>query len=145
MNLRRDEIAFRKNYEALVLDRQLTTVFRPGDRIFPNFRGYKHEEIVTARIIEKVGCDHRETPPVFSDIRMSVKIVDIRAIDISALTPGDFLGSSPDIQNVDQLLDHLAEIYQRPISSYENKVTRIQLQYLPEVLSSASLSKLISA
>jgi len=133
MNLRRDEIAFRKSYETLVVEQQLTTVFRPGNRLFPNYRGYKREEVVMARIIEKPGCDHREIPPVFSDIRIPVKIADIRSIDISILTPDDFLGSSPDVQNIEQLLIHLERIYQRPISSYENRVTRIHLEYLPEL------------
>ncbi|MFT5210545.1 MAG: hypothetical protein ACI9CE_002271 [Flavobacterium sp.] len=137
MDLPRDEMAFRKTYEMLVVEQRLTTIFRPGNRLYPHYRGYKDQEIVMARIIEKPGCDKREIAPVFSDIKIPVKINDIRTFDISDLTTADFLGSSPDVQNLEQLLIHLEEIYDRPIESYENMVTRIQIQYLAESAYSA--------
>ena len=143
MDLPRDEMAFRKTYEALIIEQQLTTVFRPGNRLYPNYRGYKHQEVIIARIIEKPGCDEREIAPVFSDFKIPIEISDIRTFDIFDLTSADFRGSSPDVQNLDQLLTHLEEIYDRPISSYENTVTRIQIKYLAEsacsVLDPASL------
>ncbi|MFT5924364.1 MAG: hypothetical protein ACI9LE_001363 [Paraglaciecola sp.] len=132
MDLPRDEMAFRKTYETLLVEQQLTTIFRPGNRLYPNYRGYKYQEVVMVRIIEMPGCDKREIAPVFSDMKIPVKINDIRTIDISELTKADFHGSSPDVQNLEQLLVHLEEIYDSPIESYENTVTRIQIQYLVE-------------
>ena len=132
MNLPRDEMAFRKAYETLVIEQELTTIFRPGNRLFPNYRGYKDQEIVMARIIETPGCDVREIAPIFSDIKIPVRISDIQAFDISDLTPKDFHGSSPDVQSLEQLLVHLEEIYDRPIASFDNTVTRINIQYLSE-------------
>ncbi|MFT7686594.1 MAG: hypothetical protein ACI9FB_001940 [Candidatus Azotimanducaceae bacterium] len=132
MNLPRDEMAFRKTYESLVIEQELTTIFRPGNRLFPNFRGYKNQEIVMVRIIEQLGCDERKIAPIFSDIKIPVRINDIRTFDISDLSSKDFHGSSPDVQDLEQLLQHLEEIYDRPIASYDNTVTRIQIQYLSE-------------
>jgi len=132
MDLPRDEMAFRKTYESLLVEQQLTTIFRPGNRLYPNYRGYKYQEVVMARIIEMAGCDKSEIAPVFSDIKIPVKINDIRTFYISDLTEADFHGSSPDVQNLEQLLVHLEEIYDRPIESYDNTVTRIQIQYLVE-------------
>jgi len=130
MDLARDEMAFRKNYETILINQELTTIFRPGNRLFPNYRGYKPLEIVTARVIEKVGCDERKIAPTFSGIKVPIMISDIRTIDINCLTPADFQGSSPDIQTPEELLEHLEGIYAKSIEFYDNKVTRIQIQYL---------------
>ena len=145
MDLPRDEMAFRKHYETLVLEQQLTTVFRPGNRLFPNYRGYKHHEIITARIIDKPGCDVQEIAPVFTEVKIPVKITDIRAVDIATLGPDDFCGSSPDVQNLKELLDHLEEIYKQPISAFQNEVTRIQFLYLNETVQSQMRAGSISA
>lgn len=130
MDLARDEMAFRKTYEPYVFNRELTTVFRPGNRLYPNYRGYKPLEVVIARIIEKPGCDIQNIPPTFSHFKAPIRISDIRTIEIDALTPSDFNGSSPDVQNVTDLLEHLEFIYEQPIEVFDNTVTRIQIQYL---------------
>ena len=130
MYLPRDEMAFRKTYEPLVVDRKLTTVFRPGNRVFPNYRGYKPHEIITARIIEKPGSDASNIPPLFNDIKMAIQISQIETFMVDELEDAHFLGSSPDVQSVKDLLDHLCAIYQKPISEYDNQVTRIEFNYL---------------
>ncbi|MEJ6593542.1 MAG: hypothetical protein QNL99_16305 [SAR86 cluster bacterium] len=130
MDLARDEMAFRKDYETILVNQELTTIFRPGNRLYPNFRGYKLLEVVTARVIEKVGCDERKIAPTFSNIKVPIMISDIRTIDIDCLTPADFQGSSPDIQTLEELLEHLEEIYDKSIECYDNTVTRIQIRYL---------------
>ena len=123
-------MAFRKNYETLVIQRQLTTVFRPGNRLYPNFRGYKPREIITARIIEKPGDDERQIAPIFNEIRIPVLIAEIHALNIHDLTPSHFAGSSPDVQNISDLISHLEYIYGTPITAYNNQVTRIHFKYL---------------
>lgn len=126
-------MAFRKEYETFVTERMLTTVFRPGNRIYPNFRGYKPEEIITARVIEKPGCDQDEIAPVFNDIRMPIQIAEIHTLDIQKLTPLHFEGSSPDIQNVHDLISHLEYIYGTAMNNYGHEVTRICFKYLDAV------------
>ena len=130
MDLPRDEMAFRKRYETLVVNRQLTTVFRPGNRIFPGFRGYQLDEIVTARIIEQPGSDEAKRPPLFNDIKMPIQIREIKVVSIDALTDEDFKGSSPDVQTPEQLSAHLASIYSKPIQHFGGCVTKIEFVYL---------------
>jgi len=130
MDLSRDEMAFRKRYEQIVVDRQLTTVFRPGNRIFPRYRGYKLNEIISARIIEKPGCDESNVAPLFNDIRMPLQIAAIETININDLKSAHFEGSSPDVQTVEQLVIHLESIYNQSMSQFDNEITRISFTYL---------------
>jgi hypothetical protein len=74
MLLPRDEMAFRKRYEPLLVGRKITAVFRPGNRVFPNRRGYIAGETVTARVIERCGSDTIGLPPQFNDIRIPIRI-----------------------------------------------------------------------
>ncbi len=134
MDLPRDEMAFRKRYEPLIVDRKLTTVFRPGNRVFPNYRGYKLNEVITARVIEKPGSDANNIPPLFNDIKMPIQIMNIETIKVHELDESHFQGSSPDVQSVPQLLEHLTAIYQRPISEFDNEVTRISFNYLRQAI-----------
>jgi hypothetical protein len=130
MDLPREEMAFRKAYETLVTEQQLTTVFRPGNRLYPNYRGYKPEERLVARIIEKVGSDANLIPPLFNEIQLPIRITKIHIIDINNLMASHFDGSSPDVKTIEDLICHLESIYQRPLSDYGNEVTRIQIKYL---------------
>ena len=130
MDLARDEMAFRKRYEALVVNKQLTTVFRPGNRIFPRFRGYKLDEIVTARIIEQPGSDEAKRPPLFNDIKIPIQIKEIKVLNVDELTGEDFKGSSPDVQTPAQLSAHLISIYSQPIHHFGDCVTKIEFVYL---------------
>lgn len=130
MDLPRHEIAFRKRYETLVLDRSLTVVFRPGNRIYPNRRGYKPGEIITARIIEKPGCDERRLAPLFNDHRARVIVSSIEVMSIASLTAMDFEGSSPDVQDICSLQFHLKSIYGYTIDPFDGEVTRIKLEYI---------------
>ncbi|MFT7245214.1 MAG: hypothetical protein ACI82A_002579 [Candidatus Azotimanducaceae bacterium] len=130
MELARDEMAFRKRYQQLVIDRQLTTVFRPGNRIFPKYRGYKLNEVISARIIEKPGCDESNVAPLFNDIKMPLQIAAIETININDLRSAHFEGSSPDVQTVEQLVDHLESIYNQSVGHFDNEITRIGFTYL---------------
>lgn len=130
MDLPRDEIAFRADYELLVYKQTLTTVFRPGNRIYPNWRGYKLGEVVTGRIIERCGCDERSIPPVFKRARVPLRIARIEALSLADLAPSDFGGSSADVCDVDSLKAHINRIYSKPLGEYDNIITRIELEYL---------------
>lgn len=129
LDMPRDEMAFRRRYEPMLFDRTLTTVFRPGDRLWPNWRGYRQGENVTARVIARPGSDALGIPPEFTDTRISIGIVDIRVSSPEALTADDFLGSSPDVQDPQSLRAHLLWIYGRPLSAFGDVVTRIQFVY----------------
>lgn len=128
--LPRDEMAFRSRYRDLLLRRILTTVFRPGDRIYPNWRGYAEGEIVTARVIAKPGSDELGVAPKFDDLRIPIRITKLWVAAIDSLMPDDFAGSSPDVFNVSSLAVHLYGIYGRPLSAFGNRVTRIAFAYL---------------
>ncbi len=127
--LPRDEMAFRGRYQGLLLDRKITTVFRPGDRVWPSWRGYIEGETVTARVIERSGCDELRVAPRFNRIKVPIRIRDLTVFDADALEPEDFEGSSPDVQDRDSLLAHLFDIYGKPIEAFGGKVTRIRFAY----------------
>jgi hypothetical protein len=128
--LPRDEMAFRANYRPLLLNRALTTVFRPGDRVYPNWRGYCEGETVTARIIRRPGSDELGVPPEFDDVRIPIRIRTISVTPIDALGRDAFHGSSPDVHDRTSLAAHLRHIYGRPVSAFGNLVTRIVFSYL---------------
>jgi hypothetical protein len=129
LDMPRDEMAFRRRYEPLLFARTLTTVFRPGNRLWPNWRGYRLNEIVTARVIARPGSDALGIPPEFTATRTRIEIVDIRVLPPEALTAEDFVGSSPDVHDVASLRIHLLGIYGRPLSAFGDVVTRIQFAY----------------
>jgi hypothetical protein len=128
--LPRDEMAFRKEYETLLLSRKIATVFRPGNRVHPNRRGYIVGETVTARVIERCGCDRRGVPPLFNEVRIPIKITHLAVFFIDCVKEGDFRGSSPDLFDRRSLIDHLERIYEEPIDSFNRTVTRIGFRYL---------------
>ncbi len=128
--LPRDEMAFRKQYEPLLLHRKIATVFRPGNRVHPNRRGYIVGETVTARVIERCGCDRMGVPPLFNGIRVPIKITQLTVFYIDCVKEADFRGSSPDVFNRHSLIDHLLQIYREPIDSFDRIVTRIGFRYV---------------
>lgn len=130
VELPRDEMAFRMQYQRLLLDRMITTVFRPGDRLFPAWRGYAPGETITARVITRHGCDARGLAPVFNGVRLPLRIRDVVVATAEALAPDDFAGSSPDVHDTPSLLQHLAAIYEKPLSAFGGVVTRIRFDYL---------------
>lgn len=130
MNLPRDEIAFRKVYQALLVSGELTTVFRPGCRVYPAWRGYKRGEVVTARVIEVVGDDAKNIAPVFNEVRVPVRVDSIEVRELHDLRPADFHGSSPDVQSIPDLERHLEGIYGAAMCEWANQVTRIELEIL---------------
>lgn len=133
LEMPRDEMAFRRRYEPMLLARTLTTVFRPGDRLWPNWRGYRPGEIITARVIARPGSDALGIPPEFTSTRIMIGILDIRVLAPEALTAADFVGSSPDVQDVQSLRVHLLGIYGRPLSAFGDVVTRIRFAYRDRV------------
>lgn len=128
--LPRDEMAFRKQYEALLLQRKIATVFRPGNRVHPNRRGYMVGETVAARVIERCGCDRLGVPPLFNDVRVPIRITQLTVFFIDCVKEADFRGTSPDVFDRRSLIDHLLWIYREPIDSFNRTVTRIGFRYL---------------
>jgi hypothetical protein len=130
MELPRDEMAFRKQYEYLLCAQEITTVFRPGNRLYPNWRGYIPGEVVTARVIERCGSDELRVPPLFNDTRIPIKITSLMAKRIDRMTMSDFCGSSPDVFNQKSLRYHLCDIYRKPIECFDDVVTKITFEYV---------------
>jgi len=132
LELPRDEMAFRKQYQPQLAARTLTTVFRPGDRRYPAWRGYVQGETITARVIARTGCDARGLAPIFNGFRAVIRIEDVAVLPVGSLGPADFAGSSPDVRDAPSLLAHLAAIYGRPIEAFGGIVTRIRFAYVPD-------------
>ncbi|MFT7127422.1 MAG: hypothetical protein ACI9HX_001099 [Pseudoalteromonas tetraodonis] len=130
LNLPRNEMAFRADYEDLVSRQSLTTVFRPGNRVFPSWRGYKLGEIISGRIIERCGCDIQKMAPLFKGSKTPLRIAKIEVIRVAELSAEDFAGSSWDVTDLESLDLHICKIYSKPLSEYDNMVTRISLDYL---------------
>ena len=130
LELPREEMAFRKEYADAVDSGDLTVVFRPGDRVFPKWRGYKKGEMITARIIERVGDDSKMRPPVFSDFKRDFIIKNIEVVRLDALSESDFIGSSDDVADVTGLINQLSWIYHKAPKDYGNEVTRIEIEYV---------------
>jgi hypothetical protein len=128
--LPRDEMAFRKEYGQLLLTRRIATVFRPGNRVHPNRRGYMVGETVTARIIEQCGNDRLGQPPVFGPIAIPIRITHLTVFFIDCVKQADFHGSSPDVFDRKSLIGHLERIYEEPIDSFDRIVTRIGFRYI---------------
>ncbi len=141
LELPRAEIAFRSEYEKIVLDEKLTVVFRPGDRVFPAWRGYKKGELITARIIQTLGDDSKLIPPIFTEDKKELMISDIKVVKISNLKESDFFGSSDDVKNVKDLEKQINWIYGQTLSYFDNVVTLIKLEYVCCVCKLDSFSK----
>lgn len=130
MELPRDEMAFRKQYEALLCAQEITTVFRPGNRLYPNWRGYIPGEVVMARVIERCGSDELCVAPLFNDTRIPIQITSLTAKPIDNIKMDDFCGSSPDVYDPISLHHHLQNIYRKPIECFDGVVTKITFEYL---------------
>jgi len=59
-----------------------------------------------------------------------IQIVQIETFNVYSLTNTHFQGSSPDVQNIEELQEHLEAIYSQPISNFNDQVTRIVFNYL---------------
>ncbi len=129
-DLPRDEMAFRPRYENLLLAQAISTVFRPGNRTWPHWRGYLAGETVTARVIERCGDDALRIAPRFNSVRVGIRLLAVTVLPVEALSAADFAGSSPDVTDIESLLTHLRDIYGRPIDDYGRQVTRIRFAYV---------------
>jgi len=127
--LPRNEMAFRARYRSLLIDRSLRTVFRPGCRIFPSWRGYREGEIVNARVISRVGSDELGIPPVFDAFCVPIRIECLMHCPFEELEGEEFAGSSPDVIDRESLVAHLGGIYRAPLAAFGNCVTRIGFSY----------------
>lgn len=132
LDLPRDEMAFRLTYEPLLLNRSLTTVFRPGDRRWPKWRGYRPGETVTARLIVQSGSDALGIPPIFNALRMRIQIEAIDVLAPTDLRPEDFAGSSPDVHDEASLRAHLFDIYGQPLEAVGDIISRIRFRYVDD-------------
>ena len=112
LDLPREEMAIRKIYRELVEQQKLTTVFRPGQRLCEDYRGYCQNEIITIKIVDRVGADWALLAPVFApDFAKAVKIENITSLPLGSLTAADFAGSTPDVFDRQSLRYHLGIIY----------------------------------
>ncbi len=131
MNFPRDELWFRKVYENLVEKGEITTIFRPGDRICGDLRKkcFVPGETLTLRVLEKPGDGDRKIKPVFSHTVREVRVTNMDVVNIDELKEEDFEGSYPNVHTSEDLSYHLGLIYNKNPDSFD-KVTKIQIEYL---------------
>jgi hypothetical protein len=125
-------MAFRRIYSDLLEAEKLTTVFRPGSRKENDFRGYKHGQIVTARVLDKVGADWAKIAPQFvPGFSKTIIISSLTTKELDKLVAEDFTGSSPDIYDIPSLRYHLGLIYNLSPNDLNggSVVTRINFKY----------------
>ncbi len=133
LKLPSDEMAFRRIYRKLIEREVLTTVFRPEPRACSDERGYCVGQIVQARILETPGSDTHKISPRFLDGgSKTIRIESVEVKAIGSLTRQDFQGSSPDVQDVQDLRYHLGIIYNLdPSEITESKlITRIKYSFI---------------
>ncbi len=130
---RRDEIAFRKIYTDLVKERKVTTIFRPGRRLCGDPKGYCKGEIVTIRIVERVGADWAHVPgELRDDVGERVEILDVVCMPLGSLTSTDFDGATPDIYDQESLRYHLGALYNLSPDEIDDQkvVTKTTFRYV---------------
>ncbi len=130
MDLHHAELAFRRQYQDLLLAGRITAVFRPGIRVPPKRDAFAVGDVVTARVMERRGCHRLGLPPVFNDIRIPVQITRLEVMTIDGLRDEDFEGSLPDVRDKETLREHLADLSDQPVACIGSAVTRIQFRYI---------------
>lgn len=131
MKYPRNEIWIRKVYEDLVKEEKLKVMFRPGERICDGKKEkcFHPGEEVLLRVLERPGDSERNIEPQFTGTVRKAKIKEMKEIKIEELTEKDFEGSSPDVQNIEQLKYHFGLVYNLSLVEIE-KVTKIEIEYL---------------
>jgi len=131
MKYPRNEIWERKVYESLIKNRQLTILFRPGDRVcdIGKVKCFNEGEEVTIKVLKKPGDSHRDIKPEFSSVIEKGIIEEIKKISLSSLLRKDFKNSYPNVTSQETLRYHLGLIYNKEPSSFK-EVTKIKIKYL---------------
>lgn len=124
MYLDRNDISFRQEDEN-DLKKENITVFRPGNRIYPENRWYIEWEVVKARIIKIPGDDKKWIAPVFSDTAELVKIKTIDLLDFEKIEETHLCNSLECIKSREDLLRYLEKIYKK--REFKN-LTRINME-----------------
>lgn len=112
MYLDRTDISLRTEDLVDLQEKQKITIFRPGNRIYPQNRGYTSWEVVKARIISIPWSDEKWIPPTFSEIVELVKIQTTTLLDLS-LSDIDFSNSLHYIQSREDLTRWVDRIYKK--------------------------------
>jgi hypothetical protein len=128
----RDEIGFRKIYSDLVRDQKITTIFRPGERTCNLNKGFCEGETINIKIIDKVGADWADLPPITEPSDQKALILTVTNKEVGSLAVDDFTGASPDIFDKQSLIYNLGVIYNLPPSELtdDSIITKTTFSYL---------------
>lgn len=111
MYLDRNDLSFRQEEKKDLLSQDKITVFRPGNRIYPEHRWYIPGEVVKARVIDVPWNDKEHKEPIFSDTVELVKIQTIHILKTEDIHENDFKNSWAYIKTKDDLAKYLKTIY----------------------------------
>ncbi len=107
-----NDIAFRQPYINDVRNHRVTRIFRPGKRLCGDRKGYCPGDIVTLRVLAKVGAEWAQVPGLFrDDIAEPVEILDVVCKPLGSLEHQDFIGSTSDIHDQQSLRWYLGTHY----------------------------------
>lgn len=125
-----EAIGFRMVYRDLVLSRSLTIIFRPDSPKYKELYCCGH--VIEGKIIAEPGNPRLKVNPTYTDDVVYLKAKSVSRIALSDLKPEHFVGSSPDVQNVQGLIWQLGLIYNKSASEFtpKTKVIRIELEYV---------------
>jgi hypothetical protein len=125
----RDEIWLRKVYEPEIISGLLTRIFKPGNRNYPNPKGFKIGEEIKIRVVDIPGNDETKCIPVVKDYYRNATIDSIKVTDLNSLKKEDFIGASTDIYNNISLRYNLGLLYNDIPESFD-KISIIDIKYL---------------
>lgn len=126
-------MAFRRIYRLVLLEEQVTVVFRPGRRLPGEYRGYHVGQIVQAKVIDQAGLDRARVAPEFLPYPIkTIRIESIEVRKIGSLGPKDFVGSTSDVFDIASLVYQLGLIYNMDPADLTSdaEVTRIRFSYI---------------
>jgi len=122
----RNEIWFRKEDEKDFITKNQLTIFRPGNRIYPQKKWFTEWEVVKARILDKPWDDIENRIPVLSKIVKLVKIQAIKILNQKNLTEDDFASSLAYIQSQEDVKRYIENIYKENSET----ITKIDIENL---------------
>lgn len=126
MYLDRDEIGLRQEDKKDLVTKERLTIFRPGNRIYPQKRWFTQWEVVKARIIDKPWNDREKKAPTFSTIVKLVKIQTIKVLRQKDLIEDDFHNSLEYVQSPEEVKRYLENIYKE----VPETITKIDIKEL---------------
>ncbi len=124
-----DELWFRFPYRALLKDKRLKLIIKPGDRRYPNPKGFKEHQKVRLRVLQEPGAEKWNLLPIFDGFEARARILKIVVKELGWTRKAELKFASPDCQSRELIKYHLGLIYNQEFS-YEDIISLIHFEYI---------------